>query len=83
MQCSIRPEALIIDSAQDSSNQLENRITAKVTAVNYLGRIEEYQLVAADIPLKAVHYNPGIETKKPGDTFQLAISAEAVLPLPD
>ena len=83
VQCSIRPESLIINSAQDSGSQSENRITAKVTAVNYLGRIEEYQLVAADIPLKAVHYNPGIETKKPGDTVQLAISAEAVLPLPD
>ena len=83
VQCSIRPESLIINSAQDSGSQPENRITAKVTAVNYLGRIEEYQLVAADIPLKAVHYNPGIETKKPGDTVQLAISAEAVLPLPD
>lgn len=83
VQCSIRPESLIINSAQDSNSQLENRITAKVTAVNYLGRIEEYQLIAADIPLKAVHYNPGTETKKPGDTVQLTISAAAVLPLPD
>ena len=81
--CSIRPEALIIDSVQNGSNPTTNRINAKVTAVNYLGRVEEYQLVAADIPLKAVHYNPGIETKKPGDTVQLTISAEAVLPLPD
>ena len=80
VQCSIRPEALIIDNNQNS----RNRITAKVTAVNYLGRIEEYQLVASeDIPLKAVHYNPGTETKKPGDTVQLAISTEAVIPLPE
>ena len=80
VQCSIRPEALIIDNNQNS----RNRITAKVTAVNYLGRIEEYQLVASeDIPLKAVHYNPGTETKKPGDTVQLAISADAVIPLPN
>ena len=82
VQCSIRPEALIIDS-DHSGDLIENRITAKVTAVNYLGRIEEYQLMAsADISLKAVHYNPGIETKKPGDTVQLSISADAVIPLP-
>lgn len=84
VQCSIRPEALIIDNNQNSGNPIENRITAEVTAVNYLGRIEEYQLIASeDIPLKAVHYNPGIETKKPGDTVQLSISTEAVIPLPE
>ena len=83
MQCSIRPESLIVDSIQNGSNTTENTITAKITAVSYLGRVEEYQLVAADVPLKAVHYNPGIETKKPGDTVQLAIAAEAIIPLPD
>ena len=81
VQCSIRPEALIVDS--NGSDAAENRINATVTAVNYLGRVEEYQLVAADIPLKAVHYNPGTEAKKPGDTIQLEISADAVIPLPD
>ena len=83
VQCSIRPEALIINSVQNGNNRTENRIDAKVTAVNYLGRVEEYQLMAADIPLKAVHYNPGTEAKRPGDTIQLAISAEAVIPLPE
>ena len=83
VQCSIRPEALIIDNDQNGGNPAENTITAKVVAVNYLGRIEEYQLIAADISLKAVHYNPSTETKKPGDTVQLAISADAVIPLPD
>ena len=83
VQCSIRPEALIIDNDQNGGNPAENTITAKVVAVNYLGRIEEYQLIAADIPLKAVHYNPSTETKKPGDTVQLAISADTVIPLPD
>ncbi len=83
VQCSIRPEALVIDGVQNGNNRVENRIDAKVTAVNYLGRVEEYQLMAADIPLKAVHYNPGTEAKRPGDTIQLAISAEAVIPLPD
>ena len=83
MQCSIRPEALIVNNSQNDGNHAENTITAKITAVNYLGRIEEYQLMAADVPLKAVHYNPGIETKKPGDTVQLAIAAAAIIPLPD
>lgn len=84
VQCSIRPEALVIDNDQNGGNPIKNRITAKVTAVNYLGRVEEYQLmVSEDIPLKAVHYNPGTETKKPGDTVQLSISADAVIPLPD
>ena len=83
VQCSIRPEALVIDGVQNGNNRAENRIDAKVTVVNYLGRVEEYQLMAADIPLKAVHYNPGTEAKRPGDTIQLTISAEAVIPLPD
>ena len=83
VQCSIRPEALVIDGVQNGNSPAENTIDAKVTVVNYLGRVEEYQLVAADIPLKAVHYNPGTEAKRPGDTIQLAISAEAVIPLPD
>ena len=83
VQCSIRPEALIIDGIEDGNKRAENKIDAKVTAVNYLGRVEEYQLMAADIPLKAVHYNPGTEAKRPGDTIQLAISAEAVIPLPE
>ena len=84
VQCSIRPEALVIDNTENGGNPIENRITAKVTAVNYLGRIEEYQLkVSADISLKAVHYNPSTQTKKPGDTVQLSISADAVIPLPD
>ena len=84
VQCSIRPEALIIDNNQNGRTPIENRITAKVTAVNYLGRVEEYQLMASgDLSLKAVHYNPGTETKKPGDTVQLAISTDAVIPLPD
>ena len=83
VQCSIRPEALVIDNAQNGRNAAENRINAQVTVVNYLGRVEEYQLVAADIPLKAVHYNPGTEAKKPGDTVQLTISADAIIPLPE
>ena len=83
VQCSIRPEALIVNNNPNDGNHAENTITAKITAVNYLGRIEEYQLVAADVPLKAVHYNPGIETKKPGDTVQIKIAAEAIIPLPD
>ena len=83
VQCSIRPEALVMDGVQNGNNRAENRIDAKVTAVNYLGRVEEYQLVAAGIPLKAVHYNPSTEAKRPGDTIQLSISAEAVIPLPE
>ena len=83
VQCSIRPEALTVDSAQNGSSRAENRITAKITAVHYLGRMEEYQLITADIPLKAVHYNPGTEIKKAGDTVQLGIAATAVIPLPD
>ncbi len=83
VQCSIRPEALIVDSVQNGSSGTENRITAKITAVHYLGKMEEYQLVAGDLPLKAVHYNPGTEIKKAGDTVQLGIAATAVIPLPN
>ena len=83
VQCSIRPEAFFVDGTQNGGNHVENRITAKITAVHYLGQMEEYQLVAADILLKAVHYNPGTETKNPGDTVQLGVAASAVIPLPD
>ena len=83
VRCSIRPEALVIDGTQNGGNAAGNRINAQVTAVNYLGRVEEYQLMAANIPLKAVHYNPGTEAKQPGDTVQLAISTDAVIPLPE
>ena len=78
VQCSIRPEAIHLGNPH-----AKNRITAQVAAVNYLGRMEEYHLLASDIPLKAVHYDPGTEAKKPGDTVELAIAAEAVIPLLD
>ena len=58
VRCSIRPEALVIDNSQNGDNRAENRIDAKVTAVNYLGRVEEYQLMAADIPAQSRSLQP-------------------------
>ncbi len=81
VQCSIRPESFILHNTQKENSLVKNEINATVKAVNYLGGVEEYQLMAADIPLKAVHYNPGMEAKKPGDTVQLTISAKMVIPL--
>lgn len=78
VQCSIRPEAIHFGNPQ-----AKNRVTAKVAAVNYLGRMEEYHLVSSNIPMKMVHYDPGTAAKRPGDTVELAISAEAVIPLLD
>ncbi len=84
VQCSIRPEAIHLDITKEAANKpAQNRLNAKVTGVNYLGRMEEYHLIASDIPLKVVQYDPGTEAKKPGDAVELAIAAEAVIPLID
>ena len=76
--CSIRPETI-----QLNGNISSNQLTAKVDAVTYLGRVEEYALIISDtLKLKAIIHNPGTETKKPGDTVNVSISPDAIVPLP-
>ncbi len=76
--CSIRPETI-----QLNGNISSNKLTAKVDAVTYLGRVEEYALIISDtLKLKAIIHNPGTETKKPGDTVNVSISPDAIVPLP-
>lgn len=78
VNCSIRPETIHLNG-----NSPLNRLTAQVGAVTYLGRVEEYELKIADtLKLKAIIHNPGTETKKPGDTVDISMSPEAVIPLP-
>ncbi len=84
VQCSVRPEAIQLGSLEEPGNPvLQNRVNAKVTAVNYLGRLEEYHLIASEIPLKVVQYALDTEARTPGDTVELHIATEAVIPLLD
>jgi len=78
VSCSIRPETIHLNG-----NSVPNQLTAKVGAVTYLGRVEEYELSIADsLKLKAIIHNPGTETKKPGDTVIISMSPKAIVPLP-
>ena len=78
VSCSIRPETIHFNESP-----APNRFTAKVKAVTYLGRVEEYELRIADtFKLKVVLHNPGTQTKKPGDTVSISMSPKAVIPLP-
>ncbi|MDE0084137.1 MAG: TOBE domain-containing protein, partial [Candidatus Poribacteria bacterium] len=78
VSCSIRPETIHLNG-----NSVPNQLTAKVGAVTYLGRVEEYELSIADsLKLKAIIHNPGTETKKPGDTVNISMSPKAIVPLP-
>ena len=78
VSCSIRPETISLNG-----NATLNRLDAKVGAVTYLGRVEEYELKIADtLKLKAIIHNPGTETKKSGDTVNISMSPKAIVPLP-
>ena len=78
VSCSIRPETIHLNG-----NSTSNQLTAKVRAVTYLGRVEEYELRIADtLKLKAIIHNPGTNTKKPGETVNISISPKAIVPLP-
>ena len=78
VSCSIRPETIHLNG-----NSTLNQLTAKVRAVTYLGRVEEYELRIADtLKLKAIIHNPGTDTKKPGETVNISISPKAIVPLP-
>ena len=78
VSCSIRPETIHLNG-----NTTLNRLAAKVGAVTYLGRVEEYELRIADtLKLKAIIHNPGTKTKKSGDTVNISMSPKAIVPLP-
>ena len=82
VSCSIRPETIHLNG-NATLNQLTNQLTAKVGAVTYLGRVEEYELKVTDtLKLKAIIQNPGTDTKKPGETVNISMSPEAIVPLP-
>ena len=78
VSCSIRPEMIHLNG-----NASTNSLTAKVDTVTYLGRVEEYELkIGDDLKLKALIYDPGTETKQPGDTVNVSMSPKAIVPLP-
>lgn len=78
VRCSIRPEMIHLNG-----NASINRLTAKVGNVTYLGRVEEYELkIGGGLKLKALIYEPGTETKQPGDSVNISMSPKAIVPLP-
>lgn len=78
VSCSIRPETISLNG-----NSALNRLSATVSAIIYLGRTEEYELRLADtLTLKAIIHNPGTDTVKPGESVNISISPESVVPLP-
>ena len=78
VSCSIRPETINFNG-----NLQFNQLSATVGAITYLGRTEEYELRIADnLKLKAIIHNPGPDTIKPGESVNISISPESVVPLP-
>jgi len=76
--CSIRPETI-----QLNQNSNVNQFDATLSHITYLGRVEEYELMIADQhSIKTVLYNPEKEIKNEGDTVNVSIPPEAIIPLP-
>ncbi len=76
--CSIRPETI-----QLNQNSNVNQFDATLSHITYLGRVEEYELMIADQhSIKTVLYNPEKELKNEGDTVNVSIPPEAIIPLP-
>ena len=78
VNCSIRPETIYFNG-----NAAINQLTATVGTITYLGRTEEYELSIADtLRLKAIVHNPGTDTIRQGESVNISISPESVIPLP-
>lgn len=78
VSCSIRPETIILNGKTGI-----NTFSAKIGAVTYLGRVEEYELILSDsLKLKAIIHDPGTKTGVTHDTINISLSPDAVIPLP-
>lgn len=78
VSCSIRPETIYFND-----NAAVNQLAATVGTITYLGRTEEYELRIADtLRLKAIVHNPGTDTIRQGESVNISISPESVIPLP-
>ena len=78
VSCSIRPETIHFNE-----NNALNQLSATVGAITYLGRTEEYELKIADtLKLKAIIHNPGTDTIKSGESVNISVAPESVVPLP-
>ena len=78
VSCSIRPETIHLNGKSG-----QNTLSAEIGTVTYLGKIEEYELIVSDsVKLKAIIHDPNTETKKIGETVNISLSRNAVVPLP-
>ena len=78
VSCSIRPETIHLNGKSG-----QNTLSAEIGTVTYLGKIEEYELIVSDsVRLKAIIHDPNTETKKTGETVNISLSRNAVVPLP-
>lgn len=78
VSCSIRPESI-----QFNGHTELNQFSATVGSITYLGKTEEYELRIADtLKLKAIVHNPGTGTITPGESVNISVKPNSVVPLP-
>jgi iron(III) transport system ATP-binding protein len=85
--CSVRPEALRLASAAQSSDRASagaaNELIAEVQSIMYLGDNEQYALRLADNSIvRAVEYNQPTRQAQVGDRLALQFDPQAVVVLP-
>jgi iron(III) transport system ATP-binding protein len=85
--CSVRPEAVRLQSPEESSNvafsEPMNHLTGEVQSIMYLGDSEQYSLrLANGTSIRAVEYNPRTERADVGARVALQIDARDIVVLP-
>jgi iron(III) transport system ATP-binding protein len=81
--CSVRPESVRVQPAEESPLEPINRLTAEVESIMFLGDSEEYCLRLADSALiRAVDYTPAMRRADVGDRVALEIDPRDVVVLP-
>jgi iron(III) transport system ATP-binding protein len=86
--CSVRPEALRLTAAEESSGKrpagVTNELRAEVQSIMYLGDNEQYALRVADNTIvRAVEYNQPARKAQVGDRLMLQFDPQAVVVLPE
>jgi iron(III) transport system ATP-binding protein len=86
--CSVRPEAVHFQAAEDpssaASSERINYLTAEVQSIMYLGDSEQYSLRLANGGLiRAVEYHPRTSKAEVGDRVTLKLDPRDVVVLPE
>ena len=82
--CSIRPESIALSELREPPPyDLPNRFSVRVISTNYLGNLEEFEVLAeGKQKMKVIVYNPGGVERKPGDLLLATVSPRDVVFLP-